>query len=157
MEYEKLITSRSALAANSLVGSRSKNLEFHGFAGGTSVLSGAPSEYGWFHSRRVRRESKKEGVLPEVFFLDRVPLQDWLEKAGIKVCDLLTVDVEGSEEDVLFSINWKSFKARVILLESNMISTKVTKFLESKGYLFLCRIGSHKVFLGREFFQHAPE
>lgn len=152
VEYEKLVTSRRALAENSLVGSRSSGVEFHGFAGQTSVLSGSPSHYGWFHSRRVGKEAKKQGVRPEVFFLNRVPLQDLLSNAGIKECDLLSIDVEGAEEDVLCSIDWETFSAKIILLESNLISAKLTRYLEQRGYFFLCRIGSNKVFVGENFF-----
>lgn len=68
---------------------------------------------------------------------------DYYPKAGL---DFLSIDVEGSELDVLQSNNWTLYRPRVLCVELSFSSSDnslevrrkktIIRFLESKGYTF---------------------
>lgn len=59
--------------------------------------------------------------------------------------DFLSIDVEGLEQEVLKSNNWKKYKPKVILLEmictdiSDVEKHEITNYLNNKGYIVVAK------------------
>ncbi len=73
-------------------------------------------------------------------------LQSILDENNIQRVALLSIDVEGYEMSALKSIDFKKSWFGVIIIENNSDmyfgSNEIRKYLKSKGYIFLMRIGS---------------
>ena len=53
--------------------------------------------------------------------------------------DLLSIDTEGSELEILRSIDFKKIYIDIIIVENNYQISGIRKLLESKGYHFVLR------------------
>lgn len=68
-------------------------------------------------------------------------LDDVLVEAGIKKVDLLDIDVEGFDEEIIMSFDWKHFLPTVVLVEMSMpiekvLTSNIHKKLTKEGYTF---------------------
>lgn len=88
-----------------------------------------------------------------------VPLSVILERhmSPTQKIDLLTLDVEGHEEEVLKSNDWNRFRPRVIIVEigqaismADVLSAPVTLFLNSLNYIPYARTGLSVFFSRKE-------
>lgn len=88
-----------------------------------------------------------------------VPLRAILEKhmSPAQKIDLLTIDVEGHEEEVLKSNDWNRYRPRVIIVEigqaismADVTSATVTHFLEDHNYIPYARTGLSVFFARKE-------
>lgn len=116
-----------------------------------SMLAGLESNYTRSHFRRLQAESTKvksttSTVNVSITRLDKLAYQHNLHEP-----DLLLIDVEGAELDVLLSADWRIFRPKVILVESNYHSVRVIHFLRARNYELLARIGWDRIFVTREF------
>lgn len=88
-------------------------------------------------------EKTNNYILEKVLEVPVIPLKEILEQylPSNKTFDLLSIDVEGSDFEVLLSNDWDKYKPKFILVESLNCSLRaslespVLKFLEEKGYL----------------------
>jgi FkbM family methyltransferase len=75
---------------------------------------------------------------------ERVPvrtLDDILESQGVTSIDLLSIDVEGMEEQVLRGFDLGRFKPGVVLMEDHLHDLKVHHYLTARGYRLAKRTG----------------
>jgi hypothetical protein len=80
-----------------------------------------------------------------------IPLSALLEKHGIFHVDFCTIDTEGSELQVLKSIDFDRFQFDVILVENNYDDESVQNFLTGVGFAFEVKVGIDDVLINREF------
>ena len=64
--------------------------------------------------------------------------------------DYLSIDTEGSELDIIKSIDFKTIKIKVIGVENNYQDPALLNFLKTKGYDFLIRIGVDDFFMQKQ-------
>lgn len=79
-----------------------------------------------------------------------VTLGSILADAGISHIDLLSIDVEGSELDVLKGIDLNVFKPRLILLEDHVLSLKKHRYMRVSGYKLIRRTGLNSWYVPRD-------
>ena len=66
--------------------------------------------------------------------------------------DFLNIDVEGKDEEVLFSNNWEKYEPNFIIIEIlrevslNNNNSSIKKFLNSKGYIAVNKIFDTYIF-----------
>lgn len=70
-----------------------------------------------------------------------VTLDSILEQANSPTIDLLTIDVEGTELDVLRGFSIQRHRPRLILLEDRMVYLHKHLFLKHNGYTLVLRTG----------------
>ncbi|KAK7076643.1 hypothetical protein SK128_015312 [Halocaridina rubra] len=75
------------------------------------------------------------------------PLSTYLLSLNISVVDFLSLDIQGSEKDVIKNIIWDAIKIRVMFVEITDKDTdeEFIKYVESKGYVFVNRPVVHKI------------
>lgn len=81
------------------------------------------------------------GKATDVISMSVRKLDDVLEECGINKIDLLDIDVEGVDEEIILSFDWKRFLPTVVLVEIKMpiekiITSSIHKKLTAEGYTF---------------------
>lgn len=134
-----------------LVGNRSKKTTCLPFAvanfdgesdflkveGPPEMLSGLVDYYDPRHLDRVDREVKERGGKKVVVKTQVRKLSTIFKKYELQKIDFMSIDTEGSELEVLKSIDFDSVKIHVITVENNYKDNKIYNFLVEKG--FLCK------------------
>jgi FkbM family methyltransferase len=93
----------------------------------------------------------------EVIKIPTMTVNDIIQKhAGGVFPDFLSIDVEGLDEEILRSIDYRVARPKVICVETvNATGERgdagIKKFLESVGYFSLIRCGGNSVFVHQDF------
>ena len=126
----------------------SKFLDIHGYGQG---LSGLTEKYDLKHKERIDNETKRQDNKGKTIVTVKVePLRNILKRHNIKHIDFCTIDTEGGELEILESINFDEVTIDIIFVENNYNEDKNKKFLESKGYTLIHKIGSDEVYFKRK-------
>jgi len=72
-----------------------------------------------------------------------VTLTDLLDRHGLNGIDLLSIDVEGTELDVLAGLDWRRYRPRLILLEDKHVFLNKHRYLRSQGYALVKRMNGN--------------
>jgi hypothetical protein len=80
-----------------------------------------------------------------------MPMSSLLEKNGISHVDFCTIDTEGSELQVLKSIDFERCQFDVLLVENNYEENSVEKFLGNIGFIFEIKVGIDDVYINKKF------
>jgi FkbM family methyltransferase len=76
-----------------------------------------------------------------------VTLNTLLERNGAPVpIDILSIDTEGTEEDVMRGFDFKHYAPRVVIAEISIRKEPVLAYLEGQGYVFACSNPSNAIF-----------
>ena len=72
----------------------------------------------------------------------------------IKEIDYLSIDIEGTELDVLNSINFQEYIIKVISVENNNPEKiNFNSFFKEKNFSFFDRVGQDEIFYNNNFFK----
>ncbi|MBS3809851.1 MAG: FkbM family methyltransferase [Desulfobacterales bacterium] len=71
--------------------------------------------------------------------VEAVTLNSLLEKSGIESIDLLSIDVEGTEMEVMEGFDLKKFAPALILLEDKLLYLEKHRYLKNNGYMLVKR------------------
>ncbi|MCH9811828.1 FkbM family methyltransferase [bacterium] len=129
--FEELDKNRNCKKYFCAVGSR-EGIENFIQHPGTTLVSGLDRTYGQAH--RVcwgveKGKAEKHFIPVQVVTLNRI-----LEENHVKIIDFLSIDTEGAEKDILFSIDYDKFYFRVMCIENKYEDNDIPKFLEEKGF-----------------------
>jgi len=94
------------------------------------------------HQARIEEESRRQRAQIEVRLVPAVHPNDVLKAAAalargeldVKAIDFLSIDTEGTELDILKSIDWKEFRPRLLCVGNHFQERHQTEFLRSVGY-----------------------
>lgn len=96
----------------------------------------------------IDRLSMKSRTLESVF-------EEYLPN-GIEI-DLMNIDVEGVDEEILISNNWRKFKPRILIFEKHNVSfrealdSSIVVFLGNIGYEFVAKVGFSIIMINRDY------
>ncbi len=82
--------------------------------------------------------------------VEAVTLDTILNSADIKHIDLLSIDVEGTELDVLKGLNIECFKPKLVLLEDKLVYLSKHRYLSRHGYRIVRRTGFNSWYVPKE-------
>lgn len=132
--FKKLRENRKAACLEGAVSSKkTKKLPFtlvHGYA---EMLSGLTDYYDRPHIHRIEAETLQHNDKVEYIFVRNYNFNSIIFE---KYIDYLSIDTEGSELDILKSINWNNFTISCISVENNYGNNSIKEFLLSKGFRF---------------------
>jgi FkbM family methyltransferase len=157
IEFKKIQSSdRQCEIENCAISNIEGEVNFLNITGPCNVLSGIMEFYNPSHLQRIERElgmysQYSEGheyySTREVIKIKSQKLQSLIDKYNLNQIDLLSIDVEGSELQVLESIDFEKTNISCILLENNYGIEKETQFLAEKGFRVLGNIQWDVVFI----------
>ena len=144
--YKELKINRNVFTENALVGDKKReNVEFLYIKDKTKCigLQGVVENYNPKHLERAMRELNNKSY--EIIKMDMVPLQQLCDKHNISKVDYLSLDVEGSELNVLEGINFAKLDITLIGVEINYNDDKdkIYDILNKNGYTFLKQCGDY--------------
>jgi len=145
--FKQLKENRSCIVVEGAAWKEDTTKQFRIVEGYPEMLSGFVDTYPDAHQKRITDEIELMGgssvdVDIKCFDISKLLLQHKLTEI-----DFLSIDVEGSELDILESIDYKKIKINVILAENNYSDTRLTSFLETKGYELVGRISIDDVYI----------
>jgi FkbM family methyltransferase len=120
---------------NFCVSSKAGEVDFLIINGYAEMLSGIYDQYHPNHKKRIDTEIIKNGGTKELVKIQSKPLSQIFEEHSVNKVDYLSIDTEGSEYEILNSIDYDTVDIRVISTE-NSSKKNIKKFLKRKGFKF---------------------
>ena len=82
----------------------------------------------------------------EIIDVTTVKLSKILKDENITHIDFLSIDTEGSELDILKTIDFSKVYIYLIIIEDNYGDPNIITFFEERGYKFIEHIAQDKIF-----------
>ena len=115
------------------------------------MLSGLIDLYDPRHLDRIERELKQSGGSYEVINVNCYRLNDILNACKIRCIDFLSIDTEGSEFEIISSIDFSTYHIDVIALEDNYNDPRFVSFLRIKGFALVKKLKQELIFVNTNF------
>ncbi len=140
--FEKLKQNRTCTCINACVSKIEGFLNFFSVEGYSEMLSGLVDTYDPRHLERLQKEIAIYGGKYSSIEVPSVQLNKVLEANKINRIDLLSVDTEGSELNILQSINFNKLNIWAIAVENNYRNDEIKNLLTLQGFTFITYIGN---------------
>ena len=151
IEYRKLLSSgRNCIMENVAISSREGTRPFLSIDGWGKGLSGLLDKYDQRHIERIERETKDKNSKLEIINVNTSPLSQILSKHKISFVDYCSIDCEGSEMEIIESIDFSKVHIKCMTIENNYGLEKETRYLKDKGYIHHKKIRWDDVFIHNE-------
>lgn len=147
--YEKLEKNRSCILVNGCISDSSDKEIFLKISGYSEMLSGIAKNYNQEHLQRIEREIKEYGGNSEEISVQCYRINDLLKKHNFNTIDYCSIDVEGSELEILKSIDFKKANIRVLTVENNYNNEDFKKYMNSQGYKLKIKLGADELYVKR--------
>lgn len=145
--YSKLIKNRGCLCVNAVLSDKEEETEFLDIKGYGIGLSGLINKYDKRHIERIHNEVKNPNNKGyDKIIVNTEKLSNILEKQNIYNIDFLSIDTEGSELDILKTLDFTKFNIDVITIEDNYNDRNIIDFFTKKGYELITIIECDKIF-----------
>lgn len=139
--FSKLIRNRKCHNFNGCITSKSGNVNFRKISGYSEMLSGIVETYDIRHISRINREIGDKGGSYIDISVPCLNFKDLVSKFSIKEINFLSIDVEGSELEILHNIDFNFLKIDVVAVENNYGDSRIPSLLKDFGYQSVARIG----------------
>lgn len=141
---------RTAECLNVAIATEEEICDFQMFNGGwdSYMLSGIVNNYD--DRQKSRDDFKTNSTNSEIIKVKSIPLQKILDERSITRVDYLSIDTEGSELEVLRSIDFNKTSFELISVEVNYESEQIDSLLLSAGYIFLEKICSDRFYVNKQ-------
>jgi FkbM family methyltransferase len=146
--FPALAKNRTCECVNVAIASAPGDVEFLDITGWGRGLSGILRHYDARHLERIERETGSNPLTASkaVVRVPAVTLGSILQARGRTHVDYCSIDVEGSELDVLASLDWSVVTIDVITIEDNYGDPAITRALTGRGYRLVTTLGQDLVF-----------
>lgn len=114
--FQKLINNRKCKCINAAISDKNEEIDFLICEGYTEMLSGILDKYNPIHLSRLNNEIHIYGGKKEIIKVKSMRLED-IVSHNQKI-DILSIDTEGSEYDILKSINFEKYEIDFIVFEN---------------------------------------
>lgn len=122
--------------------------DFFDISGWGKGLSGIVENYDPRHADRVRQEIRHpQNAGSEIITVNTEILENLLEKHMIYHVDFCSIDTEGSELDIIKTIDFKKYKIDMFMIENNYNDRNVKEYLEKNNYKFITRLKIDDVYV----------
>jgi len=158
--FSQLIKNRKCLCKQAAIGNERKRSSFLSISGYGKGLSGLIDHYDKRHVNRISREmalpAAKDSTA-ETIEVEVLPIADLLTENSIHHIDICSIDTEGSEFEIVQSIDFSRFHFNVLLIENNYRQNNVHKHLTQQGFKYFGRIGADDIFVNHRFKPLVPK
>jgi FkbM family methyltransferase len=149
-QYDILCSTRSCVCINACVFDRAGSVKFKRLSGYTEMLSGIEETYDPKHVSRIQREMEYHGGKEESIEVPCDTLTNICKLHGVQSIDYLSIDTEGSEYNIVRSLDFDAISIKIIGIEHNYADDRrVQELLESKGFDLICNLGGDDFYRNR--------
>lgn len=131
--FEKIKEKRKCMCLNYAVSNKNGVSEFYTIDGYSNALSGLRENYDKKHVDRIEREINSQGGKINKSYVLTKKLQDIFDECGIKEVDFCSIDTEGSELNIIQSIDLNRTNIKLFCIENNYQTTEIKEYLEKTG------------------------
>ncbi|CAN5170791.1 hypothetical protein BH09DEP1_BH09DEP1_6810 [soil metagenome] len=149
--FKQLRECRDCICINACVGATTGTVPFLHLNSVDEQLSGMCTTYDKRQLDVVMNDLSVYGGNCVIMQLPCVRLNDVLEKQGITHVDYLSLDTEGSELDILKSIDFSKISIDMMSVENNFNEPFIREFLESKGFVFIEHVIVDDIFVSANY------
>jgi FkbM family methyltransferase len=146
-EFKKLNENRKSKNINACVSDYDGESEFTYIEGYSMMLSGLSETYNQSHQNRINNEVNHYGGTINKLIMPVFKLQTILDNLNIKDVDYCSIDTEGSEFNIIKSIDFDKANIKIFSIENNYGDTQIQNYLESKGYILYKKIQWDDIFI----------
>ncbi len=147
LEYQKLKSNRNCICVNVAVSDYNGETDFICVEGYANMLSGISDDYNPSHMNRIQNEVKTYGGTINTLKVPVRTLQSILDEHNIQKIDFCSIDTEGSEFNIIKSIDFDKTEIKVFIIENNYRENNIEKYLVEKGYYLYKKIEWDDVFV----------
>jgi FkbM family methyltransferase len=146
--FPALAKNRRCECLNVAISSTPGQIEFLDITGWGKGLSGIVRNYDPRHLERIERETTGNPLTSSrmAVTVPAVTLRGLLQARGLTHVDFCSIDVEGSELDVLESIDFSVVTFGVIAVEDNYGNPEIRRALEGHGYRLSATLGQDLIY-----------
>ena len=144
--YNRLVKNRTCKSVCAAAWKENTFKTFKLIDGYSEMLSGIVDCYDAKHVQRIDEEAKQKQQIIKDVEIKCLDINELLEKNKLFNIDFLSIDVEGSEYEILNHINFDLFNIEYIVAENNYKSSKLIDLMTSKGYSLVATLNIDNVF-----------
>jgi FkbM family methyltransferase len=146
-EFQKLKSNRNCTCVNVAVSDYNGETDFIYVEGYANMLSGISDDYNLSHMQRIRNEVSTYGGAINTIKVPVRTLQSILDEHNTHKIDFCSIDTEGSEFNIIKSIDFDKTEIKVFIIENNYGEKTIEEFLVEKGYYLYKKIEWDDVFV----------
>lgn len=146
-EFKKLQENRKSINLNCCVSDYDGESEFTYIEGYSMMLSGLSESYNQPHQNRINSEVNSYGGNINKIMMPVFKLQTILDEQGIHDIDYCSIDTEGSEFNIIKSIDFDKTNIKIFSIENNYGDTQIQNYLASHGYILYKKIQWDDIFI----------
>jgi FkbM family methyltransferase len=146
-EFQKLKSNRNCTCVNVAVSDYNGETDFIYVEGYANMLSGISDDYNLSHMQRIRNEVSTYGGAINTIKVPVRTLQSILDEHNTHEIDFCSIDTEGSEFNIIKSIDFDKTEIKVFIIENNYGEKNIEEFLLEKGYYLYKKIEWDDVFV----------
>lgn len=150
-EFEKLKSNRKCVCVNVAVSNYNGETDFIYVEGYANMLSGISDDYNLSHKHRIENEVRAYGGAINTIKVPVKTLQSILDEHNTHNIDFCSIDTEGSEFNIIKSIDFDKTEIKVFIIENNYREKKIENFLIGKGYALYKKIEWDDVFVKQKY------
>jgi len=150
-EFEKLKSNRKCTCVNVAVSNYNGETDFIYVEGYANMLSGISDDYNLSHKHRIENEVRAYGGAINTIKVPVKTLQSILDEHNTHNIDFCSIDTEGSEFNIIKSIDFDKTEIKVFIIENNYREKKIENFLIGKGYALYKKIEWDDVFVKQKY------
>ena len=149
--FEKLVRNRKSSNLNVCIGDSNTTVKFTQIVGYSEMLSGITNKYDGHHLERIKNEVYTNGG--EIRSIDVPMLRlESLPQIKQKSVDFISIDTEGSEFDIVKSIDFEKIHVKVLVIENNYKDGELANFLKSKNFILVASLRTDEVYIYKDDF-----
>ena len=147
--FEKCEKRRKCLSLNYAICNKEGEAQFMELIGDPNPLSGLIETYDPRHIQRIDGHIQQYGGDKNFITVKTCRLQTILDKNDIKEVHYISIDTEGSELDILYSIDFNKTFIHIIEVENNYPDKfqPIIDLLTKNGFIYTGRIECDEVFI----------
>lgn len=146
-EFEKLRDNRNCICLNTAVSIYDGEIDFTYVDGYANMLSGISQNYNQAHKDRIVREVNEHGGSINTIKVPAKRLQSILDQYLLYNIDFCSIDTEGSEFDIVQSIDFEKTKIKIFIIENNYQDSSIQQFLTNYGYVLHSKLQWDDIFI----------
>lgn len=151
--FKMLVKNRTCECLNIAISNEEKEVEFLDITGYGKGLSGIVENYDPKHLERIERETEDnpQTLTKSKVYVKTQQLAKILSERNIKEVDYCSIDVEGSELEILKSIDFNNVKFGIFTIEDPYNNPDVKKIMETNGFVPEGKVGPDLLYKNKSY------
>jgi FkbM family methyltransferase len=142
--FKQLEQNRKCKCINGVISDKDEShVEFCAIEGYSEMLSGILDNYDERHKNRILHESNAHNCTRQKL---KIPNFKFNDVVDFNYINLLDIDTEGSELEILKTIDYDRYTIDLILVENNYNTNDIPDFLISKEFKYVTTLGCDQLF-----------